>query len=253
MILKILFQPRLAKRQPVSTWPEAGIALGPILFIIAVLAIIAAVVAAGSGGFSPAMSTDKAKVLAQAIIQQTTTLRDSVDMLIANGCQDTQLSFAAPRFAGVNYVNPNAPSDGSCNVFSSNSTNSALPVIPADALDSTINPGGYYLGQNIIINGTNKFYSGWHCSATPDIPELIVMISPLKREVCQQLNIADYGDSTITCDQNTSCGGMGAQPFAGTYTVNGALDVNQCPKRVLSSCLMEGGKYTYYRVLLIRG
>jgi hypothetical protein len=39
--------------------PEAGIAIGPILFMLALLAIIAAVVAAGSGGFSVASVADR--------------------------------------------------------------------------------------------------------------------------------------------------------------------------------------------------
>lgn len=232
---------------------QAGIALGPVLFIIAILAVIAAAIAAGSGGFAPSITTDKAKVLAQTIIQQTTTMRDSVDMLMANGCQDTQLSFLSPRLSAANYTNSNAPADGSCSVFSSNSTNAILPVIPADALDSTINPGGYFGGQNIIINGTNKIYSGWQCTATANIPELIVMIAPLKREVCQQLNIADYGDSSITCDQGSCNGSMGMGPFNGSYIINGGLDVSQCPKRLLSSCLYTNSMYLYYRVLLIRG
>jgi hypothetical protein len=44
---------------PARMSPSAGIALGPILFILAILAIIGAVLSAGSGGFSGAGITDR--------------------------------------------------------------------------------------------------------------------------------------------------------------------------------------------------
>ena len=41
---------------------QDGIALGPILFIIAILAILAAAIAAGNGGFNANTTTDSAKI-----------------------------------------------------------------------------------------------------------------------------------------------------------------------------------------------
>ena len=47
-------------RQPVKTLsPEAGIALGPILFVLAILGILAAVLSAGSSSFSTAGTADR--------------------------------------------------------------------------------------------------------------------------------------------------------------------------------------------------
>ena len=47
---------------------NAGIALGPILFIIAILAILAAAIAAGSGSFNTSTASEGNKAKASALI-----------------------------------------------------------------------------------------------------------------------------------------------------------------------------------------
>ena len=94
---------------------QDGIALGPILFIIAILAIIAAAIAAGSGGFNANTNTEGEKVMAQAIIDYGDQIQAAVNVALSNGCTNTQGSFQNGVVSG--YTNPNAPADGSCNVF----------------------------------------------------------------------------------------------------------------------------------------
>lgn len=60
---------------------NAGIALGPILFIIAILAILAAAIAAGSGSFNASSSREGNKTKAAAIIQIGDTLKVGMDRL----------------------------------------------------------------------------------------------------------------------------------------------------------------------------
>jgi hypothetical protein len=60
---------------------EAGIALGPILFIIAILAILAAAIAAGSGSFNASTNTEGNKAKASAIIQVGDNLKVGMDRL----------------------------------------------------------------------------------------------------------------------------------------------------------------------------
>ncbi len=60
---------------------DAGIAIGPILFIIAILAILAAAIAAGSGSFSAPTATEGAKTKASAVIQLGDTLKMGMDRL----------------------------------------------------------------------------------------------------------------------------------------------------------------------------
>jgi hypothetical protein len=65
---------------------QSGIALGPILFIIAILAVIAAAIAAGSGGFNASTSADGNKAKASAMIQIGDNLKTAMDRLtIENG------------------------------------------------------------------------------------------------------------------------------------------------------------------------
>lgn len=65
---------------------DAGIAIGPILFIIAILAILAAAIAAGSGSFTSGTSTESNKTKASALIQIGENLKIGMDRLtMGNG------------------------------------------------------------------------------------------------------------------------------------------------------------------------
>ena len=88
---------------------QDGIALGPILFIIAILAIIAAAIAAGSVVDLRRIRLQiQVKSIAQSIIQYANIVAGGVDKLVSeNGCDDTQINFNNPLDGS--YVNPNAP------------------------------------------------------------------------------------------------------------------------------------------------
>jgi hypothetical protein len=60
---------------------DAGIALGPVLFIIAILAILAAAIAAGSGSFNASTTTEGNKTKASAILQIGDNLKIGMDRL----------------------------------------------------------------------------------------------------------------------------------------------------------------------------
>jgi len=49
--------------------PQAGIAIGPILFIVALLAILAAAIAAGSGSFTAGTTTESNRTKSSALVQ----------------------------------------------------------------------------------------------------------------------------------------------------------------------------------------
>ena len=59
----------------------AGIALGPILFIIAILAILAAAISAGSGSFNGSTNTEGNKAKASALVQIGDNLKIGMDRL----------------------------------------------------------------------------------------------------------------------------------------------------------------------------
>ena len=72
---------------------QRGIALGPILFIIAVLAILAAAIAAGSGGFSANTNTESAKTMAEVAINSCGAFQDAMNLMLHNGCDPTQIDW----------------------------------------------------------------------------------------------------------------------------------------------------------------
>jgi len=65
---------------------QAGIAIGPILFIIAILAILAAAIAAGSGSFTAPTAGESAKTKAAGLISVGESLKIGMDRLtVSNG------------------------------------------------------------------------------------------------------------------------------------------------------------------------
>ncbi len=94
---------------------QRGIAIAPILFVVAILAVLAMAIAAGSGAFNGDTSAVKAKAQATAILEYANEVKFAIDRLLAKGCKDTEISFENPFVSG--YTNPNAPSDKSCHVF----------------------------------------------------------------------------------------------------------------------------------------
>ncbi len=67
---------------------ESGIAIGPILFIIAILAILAAAIAAGSGGFSAGSAGEKNRTYAAALIEVGQGLKVGMDRLVVDNSID---------------------------------------------------------------------------------------------------------------------------------------------------------------------
>ena len=105
---------------------QCGIAIGPILYIVAILAVLVSAIAAGSGSFIASISSERLRIIANTIIEQATEIATAVNIVSANGCGDDQMNFYP---GGQN--NSNAPTDGSCDVFDINGGKLAkVPVSP---------------------------------------------------------------------------------------------------------------------------
>src|SRR5476649_511292 len=82
---------------------DAGIAIGPILFIIAILAILAAAIAAGSGGFTSGTANESNSTKASALIQIGENLKIGMErMVMENG-----ISYGAYTINPANTTNNN--------------------------------------------------------------------------------------------------------------------------------------------------
>jgi len=67
---------------------NAGIAIGPILFIIAILGILAAAIAAGSGSFTIGTSSEGNRTKSAALIQIGENLKIGMDRIVMSGGLD---------------------------------------------------------------------------------------------------------------------------------------------------------------------
>jgi hypothetical protein len=65
--------------------PQAGIAIGPILFIVAILAILATAIAAGSSTFATSSGQESNRTNAAAMIQIGQNLKMGTDRIVALG------------------------------------------------------------------------------------------------------------------------------------------------------------------------
>jgi type II secretory pathway pseudopilin PulG len=208
---------------------SAGIALGPILFIIAIIGILAAIISVSVNGFSGNTTNDSAKVMAQTIIQESEQVQATAQRLMANGCTEAQLNFYVP---GYITSNSNAPSDGSCNVF--DPRGGGLVFVPLPAAACPVGTCVWVATDGNVIPGVGT-----------GVPQPLWMTYYLTTAVCQQINI-ELGRSTI----NTSTGMVGTN-YSGTFptlaTLNGAYT------GVNAGCVNNGTNvWIFYRVLWTR-
>lgn len=106
--------------QRVST--EAGIAIGPILFIIAILAILAAAIAAGSGSFTAGTSQESNRTKASALIQIGENLKVGMDRM----AMENNIGFGAYTINASSTANNNdlySPTGGGITVPSDSMSN----------------------------------------------------------------------------------------------------------------------------------
>lgn len=118
------FEQRLWKK----LWGHAaqGIAIGPILFLVAIIGILATAIGASSNSWIGSADPEKAKTAASAIQNQCITYRVGFQRLRANGCLPTEINpytdlFQTISGAIVNAANPGAAAGGRCDIFSLNS------------------------------------------------------------------------------------------------------------------------------------
>ncbi|QQR69809.1 MAG: hypothetical protein IPI58_03955 [Alphaproteobacteria bacterium] len=97
----------------VRTNPQAGIAIGPILFIVAILAVLASAIAAGSGTFSGSTTSEALRVNASAMLDIGQNLKIGFDRLM--GLETGYNSVVIGATNTVNAVDLFSPSGGGVN------------------------------------------------------------------------------------------------------------------------------------------
>ncbi|QQR68547.1 MAG: hypothetical protein IPI58_06780 [Alphaproteobacteria bacterium] len=184
---------------------QSGIAIGPILFIVALLAVIAAAISAGSDSFSGDTSAVSAKAKASAILEYADSVKMGVDRVLGRGCTDTQISFENPIVSG--YTNANAPADKSCHVFDQNGGGIIWKTPQSSAQSQADYDTATYVGRVTLGNygfasicvmgvGTGGRYpQGGNSSHFPCYyvdgsasADLVMFLPWLTKDVCLQIN-----------------------------------------------------------------
>jgi hypothetical protein len=230
---------------------QRGIAIAPILFIVAILAVLASAIAAGSGSFSGDTSAVKAKAQASAILEQANLLTVAVQRVIGHGCTDTQISFENPMVSG--YTNPNAPSDKSCHVFDVNG--GGISFLPIKASELEVGNDGFFefQGANVVTGlGCNDV------SAACDELAGFLPIDSLK--TCQEINKMVGMDGYLGEDVYVP-----SEKFRGAYFSSPNTMVNQggtWKAGQMAGCLKKSSAYPshlplyapyyFYKVLIVR-
>ena len=162
---------------------QRGIAIGPILYIVAILAVLVSAIAAGSGAFNGDISAVKAQAQATAILGYVNELQIGVDRVLSR-CPDTEISLANSVDSGYS-ENPLAPSDKSCHVFDVNGGGVLFKEPPPD-VDLTSVPES--LRHYFIHTYAEVLDFGNRVVGSNIGRELIIVLPGIKKELCLKIN-----------------------------------------------------------------
>ncbi len=237
-----------------------GIAIGPILFVVALLAVLASAIAAGSGSFNNDTTQQSARLHASKIIENMKLVRDAVQKVSANGCSFVQVSFENTIASG--YTNANSPlaTRPQCHIFHPLGGGINVPIPARDALVETLSGnqccGGQYAYWAVRHSGVDgaagtPVGSGAWCGGTdPCGAELMVSVPYLRRDVCveinNQLNVRNPSGNPPVQIHNASINSWQGNNVNGTWFAANYIETTP----VFAGCVERLGFYTSFMVTL---
>jgi type II secretory pathway pseudopilin PulG len=242
--------------------PQSGIAIGPIIFVVAVLAVLAVAIAAGSQSYTGGTGTETANTQAAAIMHQADDMATAVQrVFVEHSCSPSQINFSNPIV--TNYTNPNAPSDNSCDVFNPNGGSINYEIPEQAWLDSSFSGLAWY-GKWFITGGTciNSVGSApaSGCQTTSTDYPILLILPFVQQSVCNAI----VQKVSANCSINSSSGNeyLNSRYFSGSF-ISGVRLNGDDGLPAGSPCLMEGcaietgsgfnppiNAIIYYKVLL---
>jgi hypothetical protein len=209
---------------------EAGIAIGPILFIIAILGILAAAIAAGSGTFTSSTNSESSKTKAAALIQIGENLKIGMDRLML----ENDITFSNVVIGLNNTVN-------TVDLFSPTGGGITIPATSM-ALDP-VNDPWYYPTAMVPQLGTG---------VTSGLEDRLAMIQ-VDNNTCDQIN--QKASAVNTNVANYDLGNFNAPNNVNTFDMGNLLGNGDWPAALngqLTGCIYNGSTYWFYQVLAIQ-
>jgi hypothetical protein len=219
---------------------DAGIALGPVLFIIAILVILAAAIAAGSGSFNASTNTEGNKAKASALIQIGDNLKIGMDRLTMEN--------------GISYNNwTTSPANTSNNVDLFSPTGGAIAP-PSIAMAADPGNDTWLYPQAAIPN------LGTYASNNANTQQLAVL--NVSQGVCAEINLRangqaiapsanDLGNFAVT----SATGNIATNTFANwpaTNTTNANLNLAGRPVGCVHNSNNGSAGYYFYELLYVQ-
>ncbi len=201
--------------------PQRGNAFFIILLGIVLFAALSYAVTQSMRGGMSQITQEQAKFAAREMIEYGQKLRDTVkELMITNGCTDTQITFegATYYFEGSGYTNATAPTSKICHVFDAAGGNMKFITPMQNVTSATFS---MIIGEH-CYEGVGTGPSP--CPAASKELEFNVVNIPLS--VCQEINkiaaIGAIGADPPLDDYNANT----ANKFVGTYSATDAASNN---------------------------
>ncbi len=244
---------------------ESGNALFLILIAVALFAILSyAITQSSSGGGT--VNKEQAMLSASQILQYASNIKTAVQRLrLINGCDDTEINFNNSKISGYN--NPNAPADGSCDIFDKTGAGITYQLPKPSWLDDiglSHSLYGYYhfTGSTCIFHMPNDPTSCW--SDGIDNEELLLSLSFISKDTCLAIN-EKFDISSVDGEppEDRGCGVIYTR-FTGSYSGNTSINASNVPAinaftgkyagcyKATSECSGTPNGYHFYYVLLAR-
>ncbi|MEJ0062481.1 MAG: hypothetical protein WDO70_04600 [Alphaproteobacteria bacterium] len=213
---------------------DAGIAIGPILFVVAILGILAAAIAAGSGSFTGSSASESSKTKAAALIDMGQNLKVGVDRMLGLGYDGGTTSGTS---IDINPVNTSGDDD----LFSPSGGGISAPSV---AMANTPSTDRWNYSRHIVTNMG---------SATATTGRDLTAFIRIAATVCNQVNVKVVGapatlDVTTNVNYAADAGNL-ATDEDGNWAPALAGQMTGCFKNT-ASAPWDG--YWYYQVLAIQ-
>lgn len=214
---------------------ERGNAVIFILLGIALFAALAYTFMRSAQTGQGNLTAGQTRLLAQKMINASLRVERATNKLLARGCSENELNFYDPQMPLS--LNPDAPPDGRCDIFSAQGTGGSAEMFAEYTTDSGA-------ANNLQV----------HKTKTTE-PDILYWYQGVSRQLCVEINRQLGIHNPAEVPQDTTL--VAGVPFTGTFSTGAAESYNDEDVRIYNApaaCVHITGVdiYAYYKLLLDR-
>lgn len=199
----------LPSRRPLSRQHDASQSGSAIVYVfvgIILFALLAFAFSRGMSSSNDTASSATARPKAVEIMNRADAIARSVNMLLNKGCSISELNFYSDHFTQAGSANPNAPADGSCDVYSPKGGKLKWQGCPEPTMCGDQYLYAPMIPESMVLAGVGSK------------PEDLVYLVLVKKDVCVAIN------SMLNMPtKNFAYTAVDGAAFKGTFTKTNAL------------------------------